>query len=193
MEIEYEATFSNIDKADIRRRLKKAKAKMIYPEFLMKRYVWYFPKGHEVKGAWVRVRQEANKITMSVKIVPDDKKIENQRETCIEINDFDKAREIINAIGCQEVAYQESKRELWKIGQVEITIDEWPFLEPFVEIEGPSEKMVKDVAKKLNFNYQQALFGSVDFQYAKKYNLSLEKINKTTPKIVFNMTNPFVK
>jgi len=76
---------------------------------------------------------------------------------------------------------------------VEITIDEWPFLEPFVEIEGPSEKMVKDVAKKLNFNYQQALFGSVDFQYAKKYNLSLEKINKTTPKIVFNMANPFVK
>ena len=130
---------------------------------------------------------------MSVKIVPDNKKIENQQETCIEINDFDKAREIINAIGCQEVAYQESKRELWKMGQVEITIDEWPFLEPFVEIEGPSEKMVKDVAKKLNFNYQQALFGSVDFQYAKKYNLSLEKINKTTPKIVFNMANPFVK
>lgn len=193
MEIEYEATFANIDKDDIRARLKKAGAKMIYPEFLMKRYVWNFPKGHEVKGGWIRIRQEADKMTMSVKIVPDDKKIEDQKETCIEINDFDKAREIISTIGCQEVAYQESKRELWKIDDVEITIDEWPFLEPFVEIEGKSEKVVKEVAKKLDFDYQQAIFGSVDFQYAKKYNISIEKIDNNTPKILFNMNNPFIK
>ncbi|MFA6253618.1 MAG: class IV adenylate cyclase [Patescibacteria group bacterium] len=191
--IEYEATFCHINKDDIRQRLKKAGAQMIYPEFLMKRYVWNFPKGHEVKGGWIRVRQEADKITMSVKVVPSDKKIKDQKEACIEISDFDKAREIINALGCQEMAYQESKRELWKIGQVEITIDEWPFLEPFVEIEGSSEQVVKDVAQKLDFDYSQAMFGSVDFQYAKKYKLPLEKINRQTPKILFNMPNPFLK
>ena len=193
MQIEYEAAFFNIDKNDIRNRLKKAGAKMIYPEFLMKRYVWHFPKGHEIKGGWVRVRQEADKITLSVKIVPSDKKIEDQKETCIEINDFDKAREIINTLGCQEVAYQESKRELWSLAGADVTIDEWPFLEPFVEIEALSEKIVKTVAKKLNFDYRQAIFGSIDFQYAKKYKLPLEQINEYTPKIVFNMKNPFLK
>jgi len=193
MEIEYEATFANIDKNDIRSRLKKANAKMIYPEFLMKRCVWHFPKGHEVKGSWVRVREEADKITMSVKTIKDNKKIEDQNEICINVSDFEKAREIINTIGCQEMAYQESKRELWKIDDVEITIDEWPFLEPFVEIEGPSEQIVKKIAKQLNFDYSKALFGSVNFQYAAKYGITIEQVNTKTPNIVFDMKNPFVK
>lgn len=193
MQIEYEATFQNINKDDIRNRLKQTGAQMIYPEFLMKRYVWHFPKGHEIKGGWVRIRQEADKITMSVKIIPDNKKIEDQKETCITIDDFDKAKEIINTIGCQARAYQESKRELWVLDGVEITIDEWPFLEPFVEIEGPSESVVKKIANKLNFDYSQAVFGSVDFQYADKYQIPLEQINEHTPHIKFGMKNPFLK
>ena len=193
MQIEYEASFADIDKDDIRERLKKAGAKMIYPEFLMKRYVWHFPKGHEVKGGWVRVREEADKITLSVKIVNNNKNIEDQKEACITVDSFEEAKEIINTIGCQEMAYQESKRELWKIGDVEITIDEWPFLEPFVEIEGPSEQAVKDVAKQLDFDYSQAIFGSVDFQYAAKYGITIAQINTKTPRIVFEMKNPFVK
>lgn len=193
MQIEYEASFCNINKDDIRDRLKKAGAEMVYPEFLMKRYVWHFPKGHEVKGGWVRVREEADKTTLSVKIVNDNKKIEDQKETCITVDSFESAKEIIDAIGCQFTAYQESKRELWKLDKTEITIDEWPFLEPFVEIEGHSEKEVKQVAKKLDFDYSQALFGSVDFQYADKYGISLEQINVHTPKIIFDMENPFIK
>ncbi|MFA6466965.1 MAG: CYTH domain-containing protein [Patescibacteria group bacterium] len=193
MQIEYEASFTNIDKDDIRSRLKKAGAQMIYPEFLMKRYVWHFPKGYEIKGGWIRVRQEADKVTMSVKIIKDNKHIEDQKETCLTVSSFEDAREIINTIGCQEIAYQESKRELWKIGQVEITIDEWPFLEPFVEIEGPNEQAIQVVAKLLDFDYSQAIFGSVDFQYAAKYGVTLEQINTQTTHIVFDMPNPFIK
>ena len=193
MKIEYEAAFANINKDEIRARLKKAGAKIIYPEFLMKRYVWHFPKGHEVKGSWVRVREEADKITLSVKMISNNKKIEDQKETCITVNNFEDAKEIISTIGCQEMAYQESKRELWKINDVEITIDEWPFLEPFVEIEGPSEQAVKDVSKKLNFDYSKAIFGSVDFQYAAKYGIAITQINTKTPRILFDMKNPFIK
>ena len=193
MKIEYEATFENIDKDEIRARLKTAGAKMIYPEFLMKRYVWHFPKGHEVYGGWVRVRQEADKITMSVKIVADNKKIEDQKELCVEVSSFEIARDIINSLGCQERAYQESRRELWHLDGAEVTIDEWPFLEPFVEIEAQSEKIVRAVAKKLNFDYNQALFGSVDFQYADRYNISQEQVNERTPNITFGIKNPFTK
>jgi len=83
---------------------------------------------------------------------------------------------------------------LWKIiDGLEITIDEWPFLEPFVEIEGDSEESVKNVAEKLGFNYKDALFCSIDTLYSKKYNLSENVINNRTPKIVFDMKNPFIK
>jgi len=193
MKIEYEATFKNIDKDEIRARLKAANAVMIYPEFLMTRYVWHFPKGHEVKGSSIRVRQEADKITMSVKIIADNEHIEDQKETCITISSLEDAKEILDTIGCQKRAYQESKRELWQLDGADITIDEWPFLEPFVEIEASSEQAVKDIAKKLNFDYSQAIFGSVDFQYKAKYGISIKQIIAHTPHIIFDMKNPFVK
>lgn len=192
MQIEYECKFVNINKADMRRCLRKAGAKLVHPEFMMKRYVWHFPKGHWIKGGWARVRQEYNRVTMSVKIV-DGRKLRDQREISITVDDMGRASQILNTLGCIERAYQESKRELWKLGAVEITIDEWPFLEPFIEIEGSSEKTIKAAAKKLGFDYRQATFGSVDFQYADKYKVSLKKINQHTPLIKFNMANPFLK
>src|SRR3989339_1863825 len=123
MRIEYEATFKNIDKAALRLELEKIGATMIYPEFLMKRQVWHFPKGHEVAGGWVRVRQEADKITLSVKIINNNKKIEDQKELCLTVSSYEDAKEIIDTLGCQAKAYQESKRELWKLDNVEITLD----------------------------------------------------------------------
>ena len=192
MKTEYEATFINIDKLDIRERLKKIKGKLIHPEFLQKRIVFNFPKGNEIKGGWVRVRDEGDKITMSLKVV-DGTGIESQREICLKIDNLEKAYAFLTILGCEKKAYQENKRELWKIAGVEVTIDEWPFLEPFVEIEGESEESVKNVAKKLGFDYQKALFCSIDTLYSNKYNLSEDIINNQTPKIVFDMENPFVE
>ncbi len=76
---------------------------------------------------------------------------------------------------------------------VEITIDEWPYLEPFVEIEGPNETAVRQVAEKLGFDWPQAKFCAVGTLYSEKYGLSLDRINNHTPRIVFNEKNPFIK
>ena len=192
MKIEYEATFLNIDKQEMRERLRKIKGKLIRPEFLQKRIVFNLPKGNEIKGGWVRVRDEGDKITMSLKVV-DGIGIESQKEICLKIDSLEKAEEFLTILGCQKKSYQESKRELWKIDGIEVTIDEWPFLEPFVEIEGESEESVKHIAKKLGFDYQKALFCSTDTLYSNKYNLSEDIINNQTPKIVFDMENPFVE
>lgn len=94
-------------------------------------------------------------------------------------------------LGCKKKAYQETKREIWAIDKVDIMMDEWPFLKPFVEIEGYNEESVKAVAQKLGFDYSDARFCSVDTIYAEKYNISKYQINNKTPKIVFDMENPF--
>jgi adenylate cyclase class 2 len=190
MEIEYEATFTNIDKDEIRRRLASSSAKLIKPEFMQKRVVFDLPTGHEIKGGWLRVRDEGDKITMSLKIV-DGNKIENQKEICIKVDSFQQAELLLATMGCRKKAYQESKREFWIIDGTEITIDEWPFLEPYVEIEGKSEEAVKAVAQKLKFDYSKALFCSVDTLYAKQYNISEKRVDQT-PEIVFSGENPFL-
>lgn len=192
MKIEYEATFTNINKQDIREKLRKIKAELIRPEFLQKRIVFNLPKEYKIKGGWVRVRDEGDKITMSLKVV-DGAGVESQKEICLKIDSLEKAEEFLTLLGCQKKAYQENKRELWKIDGIEVTIDEWPFLEPFVEIEGDSEESVKQIAEKLGFDYKDTLFCSTDTLYSKKYNLSEDIINNQTPKIVFEMENPFIK
>lgn len=189
MDIEHEATFLNVDKKDIRKRLKNARAKLIKPEFFQKRVVFNTPKRIS-KYCWLRVRDEKDKITMSFKKIDGDK-IENQKEINLVIDNFEKGVEFLESIGCFKKAYQETKRELWKLNRVEICINEWPFLEPFVEIEGQSEKKVKAVAKKLGFDYSKAWFCAVGLLYSKKYNIPCDIIDNKTPKITFNMNNPF--
>ncbi|MFH1456774.1 MAG: CYTH domain-containing protein [Patescibacteria group bacterium] len=194
MQTEFEATFLNIDKDKMREQLKKAGAVLVRPEFLQKRYTLNLPKGHEIENGWLRVRDEGDKTTMSLKAVfGGGKKIGDQKEIDLEIDDFEKGRQILEEIGCKTVSFQESKRELWKLNEVEITIDEWPFLEPLVEIEGSNEKQVKKIAEKLNFDYSQAEFNSADAFYAKKYNLDLDFVNNKIPRIVFDEKNPFIK
>ncbi len=191
MQIEYEATFTDINKEEVRKKLKKVEARLVRPEFLQKRITFNLPKGYSAPDRWVRVREEYDKVTMSLKIV-DGKKIENQKEICFEVGDLKRAEEFLAILGCQRKSYQENKREIWQADKVEITIDEWPFLEPFVEIEGRSEREVKAVAVKPGFDYGKARFCSITTLYAEKYNLSEDFINNKVPKIIFEMENPFL-
>ena len=49
MEIEYEATFTNINKGEMKKMLKKVGAKLIKSEFLMKRVVFFPPNNAKTK------------------------------------------------------------------------------------------------------------------------------------------------
>ena len=193
MDIEYEATFVNIDKSKIRKKLKRVGAKLIKPEFLQKRVVFNPPKNLN-KHTWLRVRDESDKITMSFKMVDGDK-IENQKEINLVIDDFKKGIDFLEAIGCHRKSYQETRREIWKLDDVEICIDEWPFLEPFIEIEGKSKDEVRAVSKKLSFDYSKAWFCATGliYSYSKKYNIPVEVIDNEISKITFDMENPFLK
>ena len=192
MPIEYEATFTNINKDEIRNKLKKIGAQLAKPESLFTRYVFNLPGGQENKDAWLRVRNEGDKITLSLKIV-DGNKIKDQKEICLTVDNIDSAVNFLKTIGCQQKSYQETKREIWYYKDVEICIDEWPYLEPFVEVESDSEGKVKRVSELLGFDYNEALFCSATTLYKNKYNLPAEYIDQKIPRITFTEENPFLK
>ena len=191
MQIEYEATFTNVNKDAVRKKLKTVGAKLIKKEFLQKRIPFHLPKEKRAKNKFVRVRNEGDKITLTYKHF-NGKKIENQKEINLRIDNFENAVEILKLIGCEPKQYQETKREIWELKNVEIMIDEWPFLEPLVEIEGKSETEVKKVSKKLGFDYSKALFCSAGELYETKYGFWPDDI-KSLKKLVFNMKNPFLE
>ncbi len=194
METEFEATFTNINKNKVRDKLKKLGAKLIKPEFFMKRTTFNLPKQNPHQGGdtWARVRDEGDKITMSFKMITGNE-IHHQKEICLKIDDYDKAVSFLNAIGCDQKAYQETKREIWMYKNVEICLDEWPYLEPFIEIEGESEEIVKKISEELGFDYKKALFCAVDILYENKYGVPKEIIDNDIPRITFSDPNPFLK
>lgn len=192
MNIEYEATFENVDKDDVRARLRAAGATLVRPEFLQKRVVFNLPKGHEIPGGWLRVRDEGDKVTMSLKVV-NGQRIEDQKEICLTVGDVDTAVELLSAIGAERKAYQETRRELWTLDGVDVTIDEWPFLEPFVEVEGKGEAEVRAASERIGFDYGAALFCSVDTLYARKYGFAEDVFNNHSALVVFDMENPFLQ
>lgn len=48
--------------------------------------------------------------------------------------------------------FQESKRETWEFEDEEIMLDEWPWLKPYIEVEGNSEVQVHKISEQLGFD-----------------------------------------
>jgi len=177
MQTEIEAKFLDINPSEFRDKLKKIGAKLMCPERLMKRKIFDFPDERlEKEGAWIRVRDEGDRITLSYKRLID-RTLHGTKEISLEINDFNKACDIFLAIGLKIDSYQETKRETWEFEGCEITIDTWPWVPTFVELEANDEKTLKEVAKKLDFDWKNAMHGSVETAYQKYFDVTDEEID----------------
>ena len=188
METEYEAKFLDVDKDEVRARLKAIGAILIKSEFLQKRYVFDLPAEKRSKHKFARVRDEGDKITLTWKEFSGGA-VDHPKELEVIVSDFDTTVEILTEIGCIASSFQESYRELWHLGDAKITIDSWPFYNPFVEVEATSEETVRDISIKAGFEWNSALFCGVSKLFKMKYG---EHVNiRDMPKLIFNMPNPF--
>lgn len=184
MQTEIEAKFLDIDPDEIRRQLKALGATLVHPEFLMRRKPYDFPDLRlEKQGAWVRVREEAEGVTLSYKKT-EDRSLHGTKEVQVTVNNFEKTCQILELIGLESKAYQESKREKWLLNGCEVTIDTWPWIPPFVEIEGPDEGAVKKDADLLGFDWSRAMHGSVETAYQEYFDVSIDDVRRWK-KIVF--------
>ena len=178
MKTEIEAKWININVKKIREKLKKIGAVLEYPERLMKRKVFDYPDARLKKdGAWIRVRDEGEgKITLSYKKLLE-RTLHGTKEITLDVSDFETMCDFLQACGFGSKSYQETKREKWLIGESEITIDTWPWIPTFVEIESPTEEEIHKVSDLLGFDWKDALYGSVENGYQKYYNVTEEEID----------------
>lgn len=184
MQTEIEAKFLDASHEIIRSRLVELGAICKRPMQLMKRTNFDYPDRRlEGIGGWVRVRDEGDKVTLSYKQL-NDRTLHGTQEVNLTVNDFDAARLLLEAIGLKTQSYQETKRESWQLESVEVELDEWPWIPPFIELEGPSQTSVKDAAKNLALNWQEAVHGSVEIAYQAIYDATEEEIDHI-PEIIF--------
>lgn len=173
---EIEAKFINVNKDELLKKLEGIGAVKVFDERLLRRCVYNLPIQKD--GAWARVRDEVDKITMTYKRVTS-QSLDGVEEVEVKVDNFDKAREFLSSVGLVEKAYQETKRIRYVIKDldIEFDIDTWPGLEPWIEIEANTEEKVKEYASLLGFNWSEAMFGSADFVYARVFNITEDWIN----------------
>ena len=183
MKNEIEATFLSVSKDSMRTKLKEAGFVLKTPEYMMRRKTFDFSRVAPGRNKWGRVRQESDKVTMTVKEIRGTG-INDTYEVELVVNDFDTACSFFEACDIHAKAFQENRREVWVRDGIEATIDTWPGLEPFVEIEGKSEDVVRKVSEELGFDFAHAVFGSIDLVYEKELGIPAETIIRL-PEITF--------
>ena len=125
---------------------------------LIRQKVYDYPDSRLNKeGAWVRIRDHRGKVTLAFKKrlgIREGKKGNDKgmEEVEVEVSDFEKTAMIFEGIGMKLKFYREKRRETYETDGVEIAIDYWPLIPPYLEIEGHGWKELNNMARDLGLN-----------------------------------------
>jgi adenylate cyclase class 2 len=167
MKTEIEVKFVDIDIDAIRTTLVSCGAICEQPMRLMKRAIIETP-ALAAKNGYIRVRDEGHAVTLTYKQI-DEVSLTGAKEIELTVSDFEAMLGVLAQGELPAKSFQESKRETWKLGEVEVVIDVWPHLSPYIEIEGDSEVAVRHAADMLGFDWESAMFGAVMEVYQHQY------------------------
>lgn len=130
------------------------------PEFLSRRYVFDI-ESEDIE--WIRLRTNGNKTTLTYKHkIHGNIEVGKTTEIEVEVLDFDKTAAILNKLHWREVYYQENKNHIFKLGDIEFSIDTWPLIDPFMEIESHSKEKVEEGVRMLGLEEQDR--GDIDIK-----------------------------
>jgi adenylate cyclase class 2 len=169
MKQEIEVKFLDVDHDEVRKKLEDVGGVCEHPMRLMRRAIIDYPDrrmqtSSDTGWGWIRIRDEGDKVTCTYKHIANDGN-DTVHEIEYEVSSYDDAIALFKEIGLKVFSEQETKRETWQLDSVEVVLDEWPWMPPYIEVEGPSEGAIKLAAAKLGFAWEDALSGSSDRAY----------------------------
>lgn len=179
---EFEAKFTGFTLTSARDLLAKHGYSCTSPERMMTRKAFHI-KGNTNK--WARIRDEGDKITLTIKEIVESNNISGVNEAEVEIHSFEEGSKVLEMCNFFEASFQETKREAWHKGEIEVVIDTWPGISPFIEVEGSSAQSVENACIELGLDMDEALYGGVDVIYTKELGTPADFINNL-PIITFD-------
>lgn len=202
---EIEAKFLEIDKVALIKKLKELGAKDLGENFL-REMIFYDAAGKWIGEGktFVRIRE----ITPSLLIPLSPKRARRGRGGGYAAREEGQVRltyknlEAATAIGTEEIEFgiesvtkaknfleklglvlhrdQEKKRHTFKLGKVAVEIDTWPKVPTYVELEGPLEQAIRQAAKKLGYNWKDAVFANSRMVLERYYKIPVGKLKYLT-------------
>ena len=172
---EREVTILNIDeKGFVSKLLNNGAVKK--DEFLQRRYTYDF--NPILPNKWIRLRTNGKKTTLTIKEIKDKTAIDGTMELETVVGDFDVMNDILKELGYSYRNYQENYRIIYSLDNVEISIDSWPLIPTYAEIEGKTNEDVVMALEKLGYTLDDATTLDVTSIYNEIYGIDLLKIKE---------------
>lgn len=167
---EFETTVLDIDTQAIISQLRELNAEEL-PEVLTRRWVFDI---HPTDPEFIRLRDNGDKITLTYK-KKGGSEVGSTTEIEVEVDDFEKTAQILSKIKSYSARYQETKRHLFKLNEIEFSIDTWPKIPPYLEIEAGNKEKVQEGLKLLGLEDKDS--GDIDIvEIFQKHNIDLNSI-----------------
>lgn len=167
MNIEFEVKVLDINTERLKAKLSDLGAEY-KGSFNFKRYIFILND----ENSWIRLRTDGSNHTLTYKKAVNDA-IDGVEEVEVNVSNFSKTKSILQKCGLSIKSYQENSRELYTLDDVEVTIESWPNIPPYAEIEGKSKFAVEQMIDKLQFANDKLTSKPVSEIY-KHYGLSLQ-------------------
>lgn len=151
---EIEAKILEIDIAVIQKKLESLGAKLIFSQTKLESFDFDHQKLRIRKKRHIlRLRRRHGKKEgeLTFKGPRGNNIFKEREEVNIKVDDFDKMLLLLKRLGFFVCRYQEKLREEWEFGSCKIEIDTYPGIPTYIEIEGPAEEKIIEIAERLGF------------------------------------------
>lgn len=132
-------------------------------------FIDYIAGLHDRFFKWIRLRTTKDKTTLTIKEIfsqEDEYPIDKLKEVEFEVGDFNSADKFLRELDFYCDSHQEKRRIQFKLDGMEIVIDYWPMINPYVEIEGEDPEKIYELVEKLGYKKQDAKVMNTDSVYA---------------------------
>ena len=131
---------------------------------------------------WIRLRQDGETVEITIKYIYSNKanyNIDEVKEIEIKTDNFEVANKLIEEMGYYRKKLAEKQRDSYSYQGMDIEIDEWPLLEPYIEIEGTNIDKIYELANMLGYSKEQTRVMNTEDVYLEK-GIDLSKYEEMT-------------
>lgn len=154
--VEIEVKILDVNVSKIKKTLRKIGAKQILKPTLFQEWYFRIPgiTKKEKEFYSFRLRSEGKKNILTIKIKKKDASYLVSKETEIEVSSAENTKTLLAVLRFKVFRQRKKIREIYKIDNVKIMIDQYPGIKPYIEIESTRKKDVSDFVRKLGYSFK---------------------------------------
>lgn len=179
---EIEAKFYVQDLNEIKTRLEKLGARPVQERVLETNIRFDLPDASlRAEGRVLRLRRDTDSRLTYKSASKNEQGVLSREEIEFVVEDFEKAKRFLEALGYQKLVYYEKYRTTYELNHTHVMLDELPYGN-FVEIEGETIESIRAVADQMNLNWETAIGTSYHALFERAHralNLSFQDLSFT--------------